>query len=150
LNLFTQHTLHLSSSSFFLISSHIGIVFQSPKRDKNNSQYGILSVDIPKLVLYTFFKGGEQMLGIEAERLARNMSIAAFGEIFGVAPHTVFRWEREERSPSLDILKKMAVVSGKSSDYLVNPTQPSTNAKAKPSGARAKRRETVETATAGT
>jgi transcriptional regulator with XRE-family HTH domain len=54
-----------------------------------------------------------------------------------VAPHTVFRWEREERSPSLDVLKKMAAFSGKSVDYLINPTPPSTRA---PKGPRAKRK----------
>ena len=65
------------------------------------------------------------MLGIEFVRLELNMSRAEFGEKLGVAPHTVFRWERGERNPNLDILRKISSMSGKSIDYLINPTPPS-------------------------
>ena len=52
------------------------------------------------------------MEAIERYRLKKKWSRAELANKLNVMPHTVFRWEKGERTPNLEILEKIADVLG--------------------------------------
>lgn len=64
------------------------------------------------------------MLGIKIKRNELKMTQSALAEKLGVDIMTVSRWERGRQEPSIETLKKLAVLFDCSIDYLVNPMKP--------------------------
>ena len=52
-------------------------------------------------------------------RQERGMSILALSKEINVAYTSILRWEKEERIPSIEHLKALAVYFGVTSDYLI-------------------------------
>lgn len=55
-------------------------------------------------------------------REARNFSRTAFAQKLGVSKETIYRYENNVQTPSLDRAKQMAVILQTSMDYLVGFT----------------------------
>lgn len=55
-------------------------------------------------------------------REARNLSRTAFAQKLGVSKETIYRYESNVQTPSLDRTKQMAVILQTSMDYLVGFT----------------------------
>lgn len=55
-------------------------------------------------------------------REARNLSRTAFAQKLGVSKETIYRYENNVQTPSLDRAKQMAVILQTSMDYLVGFT----------------------------
>ncbi len=56
---------------------------------------------------------------IRAFRRERAMSQTAFGDLFGVTPQAVSKWERELSCPDIILLPEIAKVLGVSLGYLL-------------------------------
>ena len=56
---------------------------------------------------------------IRAYRRENSMSQTAFGELFGVSPQAVSKWEREISCPDIILLPEIARVLGVSIAYLL-------------------------------
>lgn len=56
---------------------------------------------------------------MRAARIAAGLSQSDAAAAAGVHPHTVYRYERQELTPSLDHLEKLADAYGVSIDWLV-------------------------------
>ena len=56
---------------------------------------------------------------IRAYRRERSMSQTSFGELFGVSPQAVSKWEREISCPDIILLPEIARVLGVSIAYLL-------------------------------
>jgi transcriptional regulator with XRE-family HTH domain len=111
-------------------------------------EFIVLTIPIWECIIFP--KGGDFMLGMEAARLKKQLSRASFADILGVQSHTVFRWERGDRNPNLDMLKKISSILEKPVDYLINPTQPPAPIPKAPRGRRRTPRETQRRETAAT
>ena len=56
---------------------------------------------------------------IRSYRRERSMSQTSFGELFGVTPQAVSKWEREIACPDITLLPALAKVLGVSVGYLL-------------------------------
>ena len=56
---------------------------------------------------------------IRAYRRERSMSQTSFGELFGVSPQAVSKWEREISCPDIILLPEIARVLGVTVSYLL-------------------------------
>ncbi|MBR6781870.1 MAG: helix-turn-helix transcriptional regulator [Clostridia bacterium] len=56
---------------------------------------------------------------IRAYRRANALNQTAFGELFGVTPQAVSKWERELSCPDITLLPELAKVLGVSVAYLL-------------------------------
>ncbi len=52
-------------------------------------------------------------------RLEENLSAKQLGKILEVSDSTIVRWENEDRIPSIEQLKKIAIYFKVSADYLI-------------------------------
>ena len=52
-------------------------------------------------------------------RKEENLSAKALGDILQVSDSTIIRWENEDRIPSIEQLKKIAIYFKVSADYLI-------------------------------
>jgi len=62
------------------------------------------------------------MLGLENIRKKRNMSRSELASQIGVGVNTIWRYEKGERQPDIDVLKKLGEVLHCTVDDLINPT----------------------------
>ena len=56
---------------------------------------------------------------IRAYRREKSMSQTAFGDLFGVTPQAVSKWEREIACPDITLLPEIAKVLGVTVGYLL-------------------------------
>ena len=61
-------------------------------------------------------------MGLKNRRVALGISRADLASQIGVNANTVWRYEKGEREPCVDILKRIAEIFGCTIDDLVNPT----------------------------